>query len=470
MTPLAKGKLVRSVRWFPLVSNLLELDGAPRRFLFFCFFNVVSWQCIAGAVLVLFAREIGMPVSWVGFLQSFMPLSTLLAAFTVPLVTYLGPKRLMSRTWLSRNLAACLVFLMPWAVTKWGAHAGWYVLMIATMGFCLTRALGVAGWFPWLHEVVPDRQRGIYFSAEAAVTHLINIGVLFLQGLILSHNPGIGRFLVIYGIGVAAGLASLVWMYRVPGGLGVKGAATPHGSETSYGAVLRDRQFLRFVVTASLCFSIFSWYGSSIVLYMRDAIRLEPNRILFITTAGSLAILLTIRAWGRFAESRGSGPAMFKTLSAHSLAALFCLTLVPGTRWAALALAPTVVLCSIFGAAFWVATHRALLNHVKESGRAAYTSIWIVGTALASGFTPIVVGFIIEHGNLWGFRACFAVSGLAGLCGAWACQSVVRDGPPVIQSPAELLRPAIPLRTLARIVWITVGLHPSNRQTTRRTW
>lgn len=452
------------MRRLPVASNLFELDYAPRQFLFFCFFNVVSWQCLVSYVLVLFARSIDMPVRWVGFLQSFMPLSMVLAAFTVPLVTYLGPKRLMARTWLLRNLSACLVFLMPFAIARWGKEAGWYVLMAATLAFCLMRALGGGGWFAWLHEVVPENQRGAYFSAEALVCHCINIGVLLLQGLILAHNPPVSRFLLIYVIGIAAGLASLAWMYRVPGGHGIAEAHGPGEGWTAYRDALADTRFLKFVFTASLCFSILSWYGSAIILYMRDAMKITPNRILFITTASSVCILMTVRAWGRYAERHGSGPAMFQALLAHSLAILCCLTLIPGSRWGIWALAPMTVTASVFAAAFWVVTHRALLNHVQEQGRAAYTCIWTVVTALALGLTPIAVGYVVDIGGIWGFRACFFISGIGGLGAIWLCQRVVRDGEPVAESLWAFLHPAALVRTLGRILLITAGRHPGARQ------
>ncbi|MCL4219528.1 MAG: hypothetical protein KJ052_21315, partial [Candidatus Hydrogenedentes bacterium] len=63
---------------FPLLRSIGDLDRGPRRFLLFTGFNVVSWQCIVGPALILLARYIEMPASWVGLLISFMPLSTLL--------------------------------------------------------------------------------------------------------------------------------------------------------------------------------------------------------------------------------------------------------------------------------------------------------------------------------------------------------------------------------------------------------
>lgn len=446
----------------PLISSIQDLDPAPRRFLLFIVFNVVSWQCIVGPALVLFARKIGMPASWVGFLLSFMPFSMLLVIFTVPLVEGFGPKRVMFTSWLLRNLVTLGVFLMPPAVMLWGPHAGWFVIMASTLGFCILRAIGGGGWFPWLHEVVPERQRAAYFSAEASVTQLLNVFVMLMQAFLLRGDPGVGRFLMVYAIGIGAGLASLVWMSRVPGGAGVPEHLRENRSVT-IGDAVRDRTFLSFVVLASICFSCTSWYGSAIVLFMRDALGLMPDEIMIFTTVSSVCILLTIRYWARFAEHSGSGRAMFKTLIAHSLTAMACVLLQPSHGATIYAVFALTIAASIFGSAFWMVTHRAMLNLVKASARVPYTTLWTVCTALALGLTPISAGFLIDHIDLWGYRACFMISGIAGVASALACLWLVREKETLEPTLADLLNPLLPVRTLARIVWVTLGLHESNR-------
>ena len=104
----------------PILSDFRRLSQPPRRFLVFSTFNVLSWFSLVGPVVVLFGRTIDMPASWVGFLLSFMPLSMLLVMATIPLVTRFGPKKLMIATWIGRNLAASLVFLIPWALSAHG--------------------------------------------------------------------------------------------------------------------------------------------------------------------------------------------------------------------------------------------------------------------------------------------------------------------------------------------------------------
>ena len=447
----------------PIYSNLQELAVAPRRFLFFIVFNVVSWQCIVGPSLVLLARKIDMPPSYVGFLIAFMPLSMVLVLVTGQLVLRFGPKRVMFTAWMLRNIISCIVFLMPWAILNHGAHSGWWVLMASTLGFCLMRAIGAGGWFPWLHEVVPDTQRATYFSAEAAVSHVLNVAVMLVQGLILRNNPGLWRFLIIYGIGIVSGMYSLIWMARVPGGLAVKPELTLNQGFESYRRALKDRAYMLFVTNASLSFSALSWFGSAGVMYLKDAVGLTSEEVMYVMAFGSVGIMMTIRFWGRFTEHSGCGAGIFLTLTAHSLACLAALLLIPGAAATRYALYPVFILAATFNGATWVATHRAMFNAVAAEDRIGYTNIFTVGTSLALGITPILVGLAIDHMGMWGYRLCFIAAALTGTGCAFAARYVCRDSAPVDMSLAALLNPTLPARTVGRIFWVSMGLHESNR-------
>jgi len=447
----------------PIISSVQELDRAPRKFLVFSSINLISWQCIIGAALVLFARKIDMPPSWVGVLLSFVPISSMFAVLTVPLVAVLGSKRLMFVAWTLRNVIVSLVFVMPWAVHRWGPRASWYVLLIAILGFCMARAIGAGGWLPWLHGLIPAHQRSTYFATESSLMQLVNVGVILAQALALHGNPGMGRYLAIYGAGIAAGLISMAWLTRVPGGDKTAGDAKNQGFIEYYRSAFRNRRYVRFVLISSLCFSCLSWFGSAFVMYMRDALELSSRNIMMVTACGSLGIMVTIRFWGRYAEHSGSNRAMGRALAGHALTALAALALVPGTRWAHYALAPTLVCSSIFGAAFGISANRAMLNRVDPQQRVGYTSLWQLGTAAALGITPILAGQVIERWGLAGFRACFVVSGLTGLGCALLCRFVIASVRRVDRTFAEMLSPLLPVQTVLNIASITIGLHESNR-------
>jgi MFS family permease len=446
----------------PVLSGIHELSSGPRRFLFFSLFNVMSWQCIVGPAMILFARHIGMPPSRVGFLIAFMPFSMIIVLFTPPLVIRYGPKKLMFLAWISRNIIMASVFLMPLAIAWRGPEAAGQVLLAATLGFCLMRAFGVGGWFPWLHEMIPETERGNFFSTEMAIVQLINVGIIFSQGILLRGNPDIFRFLMIYAAGISAGFISLVCMSRIPGGGGMKNPDPASGTAVSYAVALRDRPFRRFVALGAACFFCTQCLGASWVLYMRDILGLSSQAIMLLMAAGSSGVLMTIRFWGRFADHSGSGRAMFKTLLAWAICALAFLALLPGAPWTPALLAVLVVLATVFGAAFWSVTHRALLNFVAEKHRAGYSSIWITGTAVTMGLTPIMAGLFIEYFGMTGFRLCFLAGGGMGLICAFLSEKIVGDSIP--GTPRErILNPVTPARTLARILWITLGMHESNQ-------
>jgi len=451
------------LRHVPIVSGFLELDKPPRTFLYFMAFNVVSWQCLAGSALVLFARHVDMPATWVGLLISFMPLTVSLVAVTVSLVERVGPKRLLMTTWLLRNLCALSLFAMPWAIGRWGSHAGWYILIGATLAFCVARAMGTGGWWPWLHELIPAEQRGTYFSTEAGVSQASTIFVAVSIGLILGRTPVLGDFLTVSGMGIAVGLISVGWIALIPGGQRIVGQRTAPGGMASYRKALANRDFLHFTVQGALGLAFMTWFGAAAILYLRDELLLTSKEIMFTTAFGGLGVAITVRFWGRYADAVSSAQAMFLALSGHSAVVLSWLTLVPGSTWAQWAAAPLLILAMIFGAAFVMATNRGALAHVRDDGRVGYTNIWVVVSSVCMGLTAILVGQVVGRWDMGGFQACFLVSGLGGLVCAVASLWVREQGHVPPEDVRDILQPSLPLRTLARIVWITAGLHVSNR-------
>lgn len=464
ISPSDKNRWAWALARLPVIASLRELDKGPRTFLYFIAFNVVSWQCMVGATLVLFARNIGMPESWVGFLTSFMPFSMLLVLLTGLLVTRFGSKRVMLASWFLRNLLACLVFAMPLASSVFGVRAGWYVLMTATLAFCLMRAVGAGGWMPWLHELVPEKQRGTYFSAESAVSNLLSIAVTMAQGVALRGSPGVGRFLFVYAIGIAAGFVSLLWMRRVPGGEPQAAAAHAEGGAyRSHVSALKDRAYVAFVVFASLCFSSLSWSGFTVVLYMRDALRISPEHILYYMAAGSFAVMLTIRFWGRYADHAGGPHGMAVSLFAASCMSLAYLFVLPEMSCKHAALAAVVIPGSIFGSAFWATTNRAMLGYVDPARRVGYSNLWSVLTALAGAFPPILAGLIIQRLGLWGYRACFLIGAGSGLLCAVGALFIVRKEKPFEFPWKQCPLYELPFRFVYSVAQISVGLHESNR-------
>jgi hypothetical protein len=70
-----------------------------------------------------------------------------------------------------------------------------------------------------------------------------------------------------------------------------------------------------------------------------------------------------------------------------------------------------------------------------------------------------------------GFRLCFTISGVVGILAAFTLRRLpLEEGKVPIPNLGDLLAPVQPLRSLARVLWLNLGLpgekggKPANRQ------
>jgi len=435
-----------------------ELPRPPRLFLIFTAVNVFSWQCIAGPALVLFARALNMPPAWVGLLLSFLSISMLLVVFTVPLVEWLGPRKLLLWTWLARNVLSLSVFLVPWAVSRWGEAGGWQVLLFATLAFSLIRAVGVGAWYPWQHEIVPRPLLGSYLSIEAAMSQVIIIVFSLVMALVLGLGQGLGRFFILYAAGIGAGLWSVQLIRKISGGESGVVEVMASGRRPALREALADREYRRFFILAMLGTASVMWLNAASVMYLRDMLFYSETRIMLLLAAGGIGVACTVHFWGRAADRFGSVPAMIQLLGAHALLAFCWWGLLPGGRMTGLLAVPVIVFTTIFNGAFTMVSASGMLCRVRDEGRVAYTSLWILGVSTANGLPPILAGLFIDYLGIAGFRLCFLIAGCAGLAASGFMFALSpEEGKPPLHELRHLIQPSQPLRSLARVFWITLG-------------
>lgn len=447
----------------PVVHEIARLSPSTRKFLLSLSTSIVSFNCIMGAVLILFARRIDMPPDKVGLLLSFLPISSIMVIFAVSLVYRFGPHRLIAASWLGRTLAATPILLLPLVIQCFGPVYGWILLLACSLLYSVIQNIGATGWFPLLHEIIPDSDKSAYFSSEAVTGHVCAISVSVLVAFILGEKAGpetpLSRFLIIYSIGIAAGFLGFYLFRKIPGGRVYKGPISQDRTwRGTYGPALKDKGYMRFVGMVALCMCSACWLNAANIMYLRDVLELPGRTIMLLLSSGSLGIALTVHPWGRHADSQGSPNAIALSMGGYSLVAFFWLFLLPKAPWNPYILTPLIVVGSILMGAFWVTAMRGMLGQIKEEGKIGYTNLWIVCTAAANAITPILVGQVIRHGGIWGFRGCFLISCL----GCMACAATARHLPDIGRTDVNLLdilmRPTQPGRTLAKILWISLGM------------
>jgi predicted MFS family arabinose efflux permease len=443
---------------FPFRQLLPKLTSAPRAFLFFSIVNLISWQCIVGQVLVLFARSLAMPADLVGLLLSFIPLSMLLVVISIPAVEFFGPRKLLITSWLLRNVLVTAVFFIPVVTLHHGQKAAWLTLLLAVLGFSLARAFGVGGWYPWIHEIVPKQEFTDYFNSETILVQLVNILLAVLISRVLVHWSGLSSFYLIYGAGVVVGLFSVVLLVFMPGGRKCRTFSGKEKRFASFYKALGDKPYTHFIVVTSLALSSFMWVGSSSIMYLRDAMLFRDGQIMIMTAIGGVAVAFSIRYWSTLAERQGGNRVMAKILVLHAVSIICWLFLLPDSRFRFVLAVLALVSSMVFSVCFSTVAARSMLCRVQNEGRTGYTSLWIIGVSLSSGIPPILAGQLINHLGMTGFRLCFIFSILLGISVSFFLKRLPEEGElPNLPYLDILIRPLQPFRWLGRMTWVSLG-------------
>lgn len=443
---------------FSFYKSFTRLTPAPRAFLFFAIVNLVSWQCVVGQVLILFARSLGMPADLVGLLISFVPFSMLLVVVSIPAVESFGPRKLLITTWFLRNLFISSVFFIPAVTFHYGQHAGWLMLLFAVLGFALTRAFGVGAWYPWLHEIIPRDNIGDYFNSETILIQVTNILLAVVIAQVLAHFSGLTSFYVVYGVGVVVGFISVGMLFFMPGGRKIPTVAGNERRYESFYKAFADKPYRHFIIVISVALSSLMWVGSASIMYLRDIMLFADGKIMFITALGGIVVALSVRSWSNRAERQGSNRVMARMLHLHAASTLCWFFLVPGSPYGVALAVLALVGTMVFSLSLFTVASRTMLGQVKTEGKIGYTSLWIIGVSLANGIPPILVGQLIDNFGVLGFRLCFAISIFTGISVSFLLKNLPEEGVlPDLPYLDVLVRPLQPVRWMGRMVWLSLG-------------
>ena len=434
-----------------IFSGIEKIGPAPRKFLAFLVFNVTSWECLLGSVLILHARALGIAPSWVGVLTSIIPFTMLITLFMKPIAERYGSKRLMVKCWTIRLIAVSPVIFTPLAYSRWGTPGAAIILFSSVSLYCLFRSLGSIGWMPWIHEIVPDDRRGLYTGVEAMVVRLALILLGPIIYLILGEHPPLWKFSAVSVFGILLGLISLFFMRRIPGGEpypGIHHSQRNHLAE--YRQVLRDPNFRSFFLCAAVGTFAFMGYSLLVMLFMREQLAIAPGRIMLIATAGSLATALTVQRWGHVADTHGSPATMASSAALVVVCLLLFTTLQPGT-FANIAVFPIVAALGLATAGFTIASGRGLLHRAHPDMRNAYSALWTAGTSIFSGSAAIITGMLLNDGTSLVYLCAFI--GFAILMGgiSLACLKLPESGIDHAQNVYPLFIPRRPVISMLRM-------------------
>jgi len=194
-----------------------QIADGRRTFHRFMSLNVIAFSVLTGNVISVFAIKLDVSNSYIGLLQSFVHLSMVFVLLGRLLMQYMSSVRVFAIGWTIRYVAASLLLVIPFVVSRSGGTAvATALILIAAGGFHIFRGVGVAGQVAIVAGLASGSDRGRFLSVNSILANTIAlVGGLAIAALLGTDAP-LSRFVLFFAFAIACGFLSVLQVRKLP--------------------------------------------------------------------------------------------------------------------------------------------------------------------------------------------------------------------------------------------------------------
>lgn len=350
-----------------------------------------------GPAFVLFLSELKFNNTQIGFVLSLFPFMGLVAPVIAPAVGRFGYKRTFVTFFGIRKVVTIGLLFAPAVLAEFGTQAVLLYLIIIVGGFTLCRAIAETGMYPWVQEFIPNSMRGRYGAVNDIVARLTGIASIAVASFVLSQGTGFDRFTLLFAVALVFGFAAVWSATHIPGGAPLRGDKGERVAYRQLGEVLRDRNFVIYMVALGVIIIGSTPMGSFLPLYMEQEIGLSESEVVFLQIGVLVGGLATTYLFGWAADRYGSKPIMMSGLVVKVLLPLAWM-LMP--RNSPLSLTAALLISLVNGGseiAWAIGSGRLLYVKVvptKKSGQ--YMAVYYAAIGLIGGLSQVIGGRALD--------------------------------------------------------------------------
>jgi len=372
-----------------------QQEAAQADLLRFTALNALSFEILAGQILILFARQVGASLKDIGLLAGLLPFASVIQLGMAPLVTRFGPRALMLVGWGARTLVAAGLFFVPVAIARGGPAVGTQVLLAVMAGFYVCRAVGMSSWLPIIQEVVPPHDRGVYLSRQEWLRQVSIVLIAVVTALYLLNVRDLDRFMHVIGVGVVAAAWSLYYLWRVPD-VGMTDEPLDEEYLQRATAPLRDPVFRRYLLFSAALRMVLSAYTPFLIVYLREGLQLPASGVIAINTVASLGAIVTLGAWGRWTDRFGAKPVLGASIAGIALSLLLWVGSGHTSAWHWVGIPAISLVLGAFSGGLTVSMSKFELGFIPMEGRAHYVAINVTTVGLTSAIATLAAGQLLD--------------------------------------------------------------------------
>jgi MFS family permease len=333
----------------------------------------------------------------IGVLAALPMFANLVQIFGSYIIEKTGKKKaLCTMAILLSRILWIIIILLP--LTIFAPLADWrvWVLVVVIAGSSLFGSLGGIAWTAWMSDIVPGNKRGTFFGRRNMVASGCGMIVMLLGGKFITvwenrftESDPFG-FIILFVIGLAAGLISMFFLSRVPEKEAPKKDAKKSPGLSIFFKPLKDKNFLALIIFAS--FWMFSiqiaapFYG----VFMIDNLKINFIDITILGTFATFATLFMMKIWGPISDNLGNKPVIAVSgLVLVGVPFIWVLAL-PGNYYLPLLIAH--ILSGAFMAGASLSQFNIMIKLSPEEGRSVYFAIFAAITGITGAIAPVIGG------------------------------------------------------------------------------
>lgn len=378
-------------------KELVELIDKQRRTMNLAILTavmmVVSVICLGGNVLTLAVIKLGAEERFIGFINFAFSIPFLLSIFTISTMERIGKRNLL----LIGNSIAIFFILpilfIPIIRDSYSSNAALVLLLFCTFCWRTAACMGNTGWFPILHDNIPNEMTGRYFAKLRIYYRIVWLIILFfLAWFLKGSESGWWKFEIIFIMGFTATL--LMPLCIIP--MSESPVKIKHYKPKIIQRIkdIFSRKKFRVLIFYLFFYQIaFSLAEPFKVKYLKD-LGYSESYIIGATALIGLGAVVSLRFWGRLADKFGNR-GIFSISHIGMIIVTLMWTLVNKSIIGYILTTFLYLLLSIFNAGNGIARTRYTM-HAVSSEKQFYIIIIDIFAQGALAIGPVISGFFLH--------------------------------------------------------------------------
>ncbi|MDI9637365.1 MFS transporter [Kamptonema cortianum] len=282
------------------------------------------------------------------------------------------------------------------------------VLLVLCLGIAaLCHNLVNSTYNEWIGHIVPERNRGWYFSQRTLISTIVGmaaglIGARVLDVFRANDNASQG-FAIIFGIGWVCGMISMFFFGRMSD---TKRENTVRSSAAEMLNVvkepLRDTNFRKVLLFVGIFAISQGFAGNLFAAFALESLKMDFFVLQFTSVAAALGTVLMVKTWGYVADRMGNRPLLILLCIGATFTPLLWVACFPGYD-----LRNNIILIGghVFNGIVWsgigISQMNLYLSTSRPESRANYLASALTINAIALAVSPLMGAFCMSTLRAW---------------------------------------------------------------------